>query len=408
MNNKRSVIQRFNLWLAEPAGQLFTRGKYRFWLPMVLILSLLNSVLFFSILSSVGQLQAYMGGALLSVGALLAWCGIGSLHYSDAAGDPRMARGVSLLDSITLLFIIGHFCGLLYVQGHLMTLQASDTKYAAELERYNARAERLSDNDLKIAEITERTAKEITRAERLRNDTAYQQRRAAELGRRGGQKAAGVGQSPAQASINLGASGRSEMERPTRPTETAAAFFTRWDAWIRIANFGELLLAAITFIYIRNRSARSNVYSATPVPETDEDFPAELDDDAGKPSSTRRGELTARRKAGTLVYPKTGDTAADKKGTQIDTREALERLRAALSLIAFEHGPTHFATDLKPDDIHPRYLWIRQRRSEMGEKHAIAKCRASLDILTDVLTMPSADFKARLEKFLRSNGFHID
>jgi hypothetical protein len=119
--------------------------------------SLLNAVMTAVVFGSGGQLQNYMGGILLAVGALLAWLCIGTLHYSDSA-DVRMAKGVSLLDSITLIFVIGHFCFLLYVQGHVWTLQSREADYKASATAYNEKAERVSTDNAKIAEAARQIA----------------------------------------------------------------------------------------------------------------------------------------------------------------------------------------------------------------------------------------------------------
>ena len=123
MKERLKFGQRFHNWLDEPEGQIFAHGKWRFWFPMLLIFSVLNPVLTASIFGSAGKLQGYIGAIMLSVGALLAWLCVGTLHYSDSR-DARLARGVSLLDSVTLCFVIGHFCFLLWAQGHLLTLQS--------------------------------------------------------------------------------------------------------------------------------------------------------------------------------------------------------------------------------------------------------------------------------------------
>jgi hypothetical protein len=40
--------------------------------------------------------------------------GVGALHYSDST-DARLSRGVSILDSATLVFCAAHFSFLLWV-----------------------------------------------------------------------------------------------------------------------------------------------------------------------------------------------------------------------------------------------------------------------------------------------------
>src|SRR5262245_38388566 len=101
--------RRINQWLQEAPGETFRDGKWRFWFIAVAGLQLLNAGLTALIFQSAGALQNYMGAVLLGVGALVGWIAIGCLHYSDST-DRRLAQGVSILDSLTLLFVIGHFC----------------------------------------------------------------------------------------------------------------------------------------------------------------------------------------------------------------------------------------------------------------------------------------------------------
>ena len=84
---------------------------------------------------------------------------------------------MSALDSVTLIWVIAHFCFLLRVYGHLTTLQAAEREYKAAAERYNAEARSVSNDNVRIAE-----AAEVMKAEKLRNATTYQQRKAAEAG----------------------------------------------------------------------------------------------------------------------------------------------------------------------------------------------------------------------------------
>jgi len=167
---------------------------------------------------------------------------------------------------------------------------------------------------VRIAEEITKAARETAKAERLRNDTAYQERRAAEAGHiqrpRAGQKQSGQSPAPAMAPIAL--------EKPEKPEETPAAFLTRWDAWIRAANFGELILAVATLIFIRNRSARYNAQAR----RDDEDFPDELDVDViEKRSPTRRENFTQKK-----------ETAMKHASFSF---EGLKRLREVLRDISF-------------------------------------------------------------------------
>src|SRR5262249_11709140 len=181
ITERRGFGQRINQWLDEPPGEIFRHGKWRFWLPMLLGFSLLNAILTAMVFGSGGNLQTYLGAIMLSIGALLAWLCIGTLHYSDSR-DAKMARSVSLLDSITLIFVIAHFCFLLWIQGHVWALQSREADYKARAIAHNEKAEKISSDNVKIAEAATKAAAEITKAERLRNDTAYQERKAAEAG----------------------------------------------------------------------------------------------------------------------------------------------------------------------------------------------------------------------------------
>src|SRR5262249_19058846 len=131
--------------------------------------------------------------------------------------------------------------------GHLLTLQSQEAKYEASALKFNEGAERISSDNVRIAEA-------VSKAERLRNDTAYQLRRAAETGNL---KRARAGRGVLDQTSSISTS-PIELAKPEKPAESSASFLTRWDAWIRAANFGELILAAITLIYIRNRSAKFN------------------------------------------------------------------------------------------------------------------------------------------------------
>src|SRR5262249_42006239 len=123
-SQKRRFSHRVNAWLAEPAGETFRDGKWRFWLVALIAFSILNAVLTALVFDAGGVLQSHMGNVVVGVGALLCWLGLGAIHYSDS-DDSRLARGVSALDSITLLFAAGHLCFLLWAYGHVSTLKAA-------------------------------------------------------------------------------------------------------------------------------------------------------------------------------------------------------------------------------------------------------------------------------------------
>jgi hypothetical protein len=418
MKEKLKFGQRFHNWLDEPEGQIFAHGKWRFWFPMLLIFSVLNPVLTASIFGSAGQLQAYIGAIMLSVGALLAWLCVGTLHYSDSR-DARLSRGVSLLDSVTLCFVIGHFCFLLWAQGHLLTLQSQEAKYEASVIMYNKGAERISTDNVRIAEA-------VSKAERLRNDTAYQLRRAAETGnlKRG---RAGRGVLDQSSSISTSPI---ELAKPQKPEDSSAAFLTRWDAWIRAANFGELILAAITLIYIRNRSAKFNhtasvkadaqgvlmieagerafrvlpdgereTIESTEAPaeadkivEQDDIFPSELD--ASDREAQRNPAFRQGRQADTQIATTVATSVTEER------LPALNALRHHLRVIAFHYPNRWFKCDLIDGGV-----WIRMCKRRAGREVTIAKTRQS-DKLFAAINRP--DFRVRLVDELIRQGFPIE
>jgi hypothetical protein len=422
MKERPKFGQRFHNWLDEPEGQIFAHGKWRFWFPMLLIFSVLNPILTASIFGSAGKLQGYVGAIMLSVGGLLAWLCVGTLHYSDSR-DARLARGVSILDSFTLCFVIAHFCFLLWAQGHLMTLQSQEVKYEASANDYNERAEKVSSDNVRIAEAAQSIAQENTKRAKLENDTAYQLRRAAESGNlkrsRAGQGLAGQSASISTSPI--------ELEKPEKPEESSAAFLARWDAWIRAANFGELILAAVTLIYIRNRSAKFNHIpvvkageadapdaqttevlalpagdleaiesaqapdEAGAVAEQDDDFPSELD--ASERETQPQPALRQKRQADPKIATTVATSATDER------LPALNVLRHHLRVIAFHHPNRWFKCDLIDGGV-----WIRMCERRAGSEATIAKTKQS-NKLFEAINQP--DFRARLVDELIRQGFPI-
>jgi hypothetical protein len=91
--SKRGFGHRVNAWLDEPHGETFKHGKWRFWFPALVGFSILNALLTAVVFGSGGNLQTYLGAVILSVGALLAWLGIGALHYSDSH-DRQLAQRI--------------------------------------------------------------------------------------------------------------------------------------------------------------------------------------------------------------------------------------------------------------------------------------------------------------------------
>ncbi|MCI0390324.1 MAG: hypothetical protein MOB07_16360 [Acidobacteria bacterium] len=383
MSPKRGFGQRINAWLDEPAGQTFRDGKWRFWFPVLIGLSILNAALTAVVFGTGGNLQTYMGGVLLGVGALLAWLGVGALHYSDSH-DSRLARGVSALDSVTLVFVIAHFCFLLWVYGHLLALQSADAEYKNSAEKFNAEARQVSTDNVKIAEAARAIAAEGTKAERLRNDTAYQTRKAAEAGARlPGQRSAPSG--PAAPALSTAPI---ELERPTKPKMSSTEFLTEWDWWVRVANFGELALAAITLIYIRNRSAATNARSSGRY----EVFPSEIDADVIQEDRTGRRLDRTRKSDSGRQSPKSGDSGARK--------EAIKILREHLKEIAFYHPGVWFKADLVRGGV-----TIRLFKKDHGHEIAIAMTTQSDKLLA---TVNRPDFRERLVAELLHQGFPLN
>jgi len=158
-----------------------------------------------------------------------------------------------------------------------------------------------------------------------------------------------------------------------------------------------LILAAVTLIFIRNWTAKTNQPARPVVLEDPEDFPLELD--AEERPRSPRARLENERHS---VVQKADDTDAHKKTTQIVSAGGLTTLRDTLKLIAFQHPPMHFKVDVKPDCV-----WIRSMTSDHGIQRTAQACRAHLEILSDAVTMERDAFRKRLENFLRENDFEI-
>jgi len=388
MREKRGIGRRINAWLDEAPGEVFRHGKWRFWFVALIAFSLLNAALTALVFDAGGVLQTHMGSVLVGVGALLGWIGVGSLHYSDS-NDSRLARGVSALDSITLLFVVAHFCFLTWCYGHTATLKSAETEYKADVEKYNAEARQVQADNAKIADALRQVAESETKRARIENDTAYQARKAAQAGAR---VQAGRSQSVAS---GIALSPVELAKPPAPPKQSSADYLTEWDAWIRLANFGELALAVLTLIFIRNRTAATNARSA-PV-YRDEDFPDEIDTESRSPAPRERLETA------TAKFAEKKETA--KKHASFDSSEyaaGLKALRDVLKDISFRLHGRSFKASVKPDCV-----WIVMVRANQGTQETVASARAKLDILADVLTMERGAFRERLERMLRQNGFEI-
>jgi len=382
MSAKRTFGRLVNDWLNEAPGEQLTDNKWKFWFVTLCGFQLLNSILTAVVFSAGGQLQNAMGAILLGVGALLAWLSVAFLHYSDSS-DRRLARGVSLLDSITLVCVLAHFSFLAWTFGHLRTLQSAESRYEAQATAYNAKAERISADNTKIAEAAATVARETTKAERLRNDTMYQARRAAESGARitAPRSGATLGFGPALATSQI------ELERPTKPDKSSAAFLAKWDAWVRLANLAELILAAATLIYIRNRSAKTNAPRSP-----DMDFNPLL-------------SVAARTPAAAPAFRRTHESYQQEKTRKTHESfnpEGLKRLREALKDISFRLRGLSFKAYTNQDAV-----WIRMMRANNSTQETVASAKATLEILSDAMTMERNAFRERLERFLKQNGFEL-
>jgi hypothetical protein len=381
--SRRTFGQYIHDKLQEPEGAQFVHGKFRFWLPAVLFLSVLNAILTALIFRA--DDGNYTGAIMLSVGALLCWLCVGCLHYSDST-DRRLARGVSALDSVTLLFVAAHFCALLYVYGHAATLRSAEAKYEREAARYNAEAKQVSTDNVEIARSAERVAQEATKRARLDNDAAYQLRKAAEAGRGLPRPASPSTPQPATVPAPALATSTVELEKPARPAESSAAFLSAWDAAIRLLNFGELLLAVLTLIFIRNQSAKTN----SPTTEA---------------AYIPLASTSARTPAPSPAFRKTHVSYEQEKTPKTHVSfdpEGLKRLRETLKDISFRLRGLSFKVDVKDDAA-----WIRMMAANNSTQETVASAKAKLSILDDALKMPRDAFRKRLERFLQQNGFDL-
>lgn len=369
--NKQPFGQRINNWLNEPEGETFRHGKWRFWFPTLIGLTALNAVMTAVIFGQDGA-QKYIGSIVVLAGAVLCWLALGLLHYSDSE-DRLLAIGVAALDSVTLLFVAAHFSFLLWCQGHLWMLRAAEETRRQDIATYNAQWMPVKESNERIAASVERIAQIEKETERLRNDTAYWSRRNK------------VEQSKSGIEFKAEVTPMEVPSPPKAPTESSVDFLSAWDWWIRIAGFGELALSIITLIFVRTRSAARNQIAS--------EFPNEIDLEERQTPKRPRLENPA-----THVSSKNDDTGAQRKTTQ----EGLKALRETLKLIAFEHPPMHFKTDIKDDCV-----WIRSMTSDHGIQRTATAVKAPLSILNDAIQIPREAFRERLEKFLRENSFEI-
>lgn len=384
-NDKKGFGARINAWLDEPRDQIFKAGKWRFWFPMVIGFSLLNAALTAMVFGAKGNLETFMGVVLLGVGALLAWLCVGSLHYSDSE-DERMSKGVSRLDSVTLIFVIAHFCFLVWILGHIRILQSREIEYTASAQAFNSTAEKMSSDQVKIAEAH-------ARAEKLRNDTTYQERKIAQI------TGAIFGRKSKPQNTSLPSNAPIELERPTKPKESSTDFLAHWDWWVRVANLGELILAAFTFIYIRNRSAWFNAQQSTSLPYNASGLRARGSHapfSAGSSISTQRTQETTGRHVSTQRAQETTGRHS------VSTQSALAIVREHLRRISFYLPGFSFKAD-----INGNALFIRMMKSQGGREVTVNTVKTKHKILNDALTLDDATFHQRLIVYLQKRGFTI-
>jgi hypothetical protein len=373
----RSFGRRVNEWLSEAPGEQFKHNKWKFWFVALICFSILNAALTALVFNAGGVLQTYMGTVLVGVGALLAWLGVCALYYSDST-DRRLSWGVAVLDSITLLFVVGHFSFLMWVYGHLSTLKNAEAEYKTAIATYNVDARQVQADNARIAEALRQVAVEDAKRARIENDTIYQARKAAQAGakvetRRGQSLGAGLATSPVELA-----------KPPDPPADSSAAYLTRWDSAIRLANFGELALAIITMIFIRVRSSLTNSPRV-------EEFPDELDADvvADRRSSPRL-DRTRKRDSG-LQSP---------LSLSFDREKARYALLEHLKTVSF-HYPRHtFKVDLIAGGV-----IIRMVRKEHGVETTVASTTQSNKLLAAV---DRPDFRERLVDELIRQNFPIE
>lgn len=381
--SKRTIDQRINDYLAEPPDAQFTRNKWKFWYLTLCGFQLLNATLTALVFSAGGQLQNAMGAVVLAVGGLLAWLGVAFMHYSDSA-DRELAYRVSVLDSITLICVLAHFSFLAWTFGHLKTIQSAESKYEAQATAYNAQAKQVSTDNVAIAAAAQAIAVENRKRARLESDAAFQLRKAAEAGSQAARPSA-----KAEAALGVGAglsTSTVELERPTRPDESSAQFLSRWDSSIRLANLAELILAAVTLIYIRVRSSKTN----SPVENFGNIFPKISTGVYRSPLSTPAFDRNTKSDR---------DTTVVHFGDSFDRKKARRKLLDHLGVISSYHPGKWFKADLVEGGIH-----IRMCARVNTIEETIADTRQSDKLL---MAVDRPDFREKLIEELRRQEFEI-
>jgi hypothetical protein len=153
-------------------------------------------------------------------------------------------------------------------------------------------------------------------------------------------------------------------------------------------NFGELLLAAVTLIFIRNKSAATNTRGAVRY----EDFPSEIDADVVQDDRSGRRLAQTRKSDSGRLSPISGDSTARK--------DALKKLREHLKAIAFYHPGVWFKADLIRGGV-----TIRLFKKDHGHEIMVATTDQSDKLLAAV---DRPDFRARLLGELIHQGFPLE
>jgi len=393
--------ERIHAHLHEDVGAIFRHGKWRFWFPFFLAMTAINGLLTAWFFGGKGVFT-FIGFIVATVGGLLCWIGVGNLHYSDSE-DPQLALVVSRLDSATLCFVIAHFCFLLWACGHLYTVRGDESKYEAQAQGFNDKLKDFSSDNVKIAQADADAARDTAKAARLQNDTAYQIRKASEAGAHVPALRPSAG-----GSASLHQTAPIEMLKPEKPKESSSAFMAMWEIPIRLANFGELALAAITLIYIRTRSAKVNS-----IPRQ-WDIEAELGDVVAQ--NARRSRLEAHgatippvaTHAARVSTSQAALRASDARKTASvateggDWREiAVRKVRGHLGVISEGLPGRWFKADL----IKPEGVWIRIMGRNGGEGEKTLKKTRQSDKLLMAVDRP--DFRERLIDELIHQGFPV-
>jgi hypothetical protein len=241
---KPGIADRINNWLAENPGQLFRDGKWRFWFVAQVGLQIAISI------ATLFLFPANSAILVILISAVLLWLLVGFLHYTDS-GDRGLDRGVSALDSISLVFAACHLSYLLWVFGHYSVIKAQEVDYEGKRTTWNQEVDRDRDRRLKQTELELARQKSREREARYQADIAYRASLAGERIKLGPENQTRSGEQE---------EGRLETkEKPKAPDGEGSHDYLKSRDWlIRLWHLGEVLFPIITLIYIRNKSVSSN------------------------------------------------------------------------------------------------------------------------------------------------------